>query len=936
MVANEMPKSVRVLPYLLFIASGAWGLVYEVTWARYLSLFIGNTTLAHMCVLAGFMGGLALGSFVIGAATRQFRRPLAVYGWLETAIGLYAIIFPLIIHPIQSLALVATARTDFGSPVALAVKLAVSIGALILPTFLMGGTFPVLMKHFQPESEQKDDKAEWLYLANCVGAVGGTLLAGFMLIPTLGMRMTMTTIGAANVALGLVAVMLGMLCDVTSCSARELAKSGSVARHPLVIPICIAAALSGATAMIYELVWICMFGITLGSSTYSFTLMLAAFITGLALGSLAVGLCRRLNSQALSAFAFAEIAIAFSVAISIPYYERLPYVFWRWSFLLFPTEQTLGMFNLLKYTLCFIVMLVPTFFFGMTLPLAIKAVARRDEDIGRDSGLVYGANTVGTLAGSFLAGIVLIPILGLRESLQVAVALNMIVSALLLAVSKLPRKWVFAGGASVAIAVLLFSLPQWHPASFSRGTFRVRMLPPPETWRAFRSLLSEIRVFYVGEDGSARVAVISAENLKGRYDKLLTINGKPDGTSWGDMPTQVLLGQIPMFFKPDARNVLVIGLGTGATAGSVLTHPNTIVDCVEISPAVARALRYFDDVNWMVRKNPRFNLIIEDARTVAAVTQKKYDVVISEPSNPWMAGVGNLFTIEFFQSLDRILNPGGILAQWFHSYEMSDELVAIIIRTVRQVFPYVYIFETQANDYILLASRDPISPNFEAMEKRIALDSVKRDLQRISITSLIALLSRQTMSAETAEEVAGIGIVNCDDFPVLEYQAPRSYYIGEVAECMNSNDERKWGNENLFSVRYMRFRKLNKEDYRSLIKACLDSRMKHPALLLALLKHYLMEWPNDAEMLIEYAKALSSTEPLAALRAAHSAVQIKPNVQSLELEADVLLSEVMRRQSVFTPQDFAPILDLLDRAIKLDPKNRRLQEKRREVVEMMQ
>ncbi|MDI6827895.1 MAG: methyltransferase domain-containing protein, partial [Armatimonadota bacterium] len=567
-------------------------------------------------------------------------------------------------------------------------------------------------------------------------------------------------------------------------------------------------------------------------------------------------------------------------------------------------------------------------------PLAIKAVTRRDENIGKDSGLIYGANTVGTLVGSLLAGLVLIPILGLRESLVVAVALNMIIGAMLLAGSKLPQRWICITSGSLVIAAIIFMLPQWHPASFSRGTFRMRMVRPPATWKAFRSLLSQMKVFYVGEDGSARVAVASAENIKGKYDRMLTIDGKPDGTSWGDMPTQVLFGQIPMFFKLDAKNVLVIGLGTGATAGSVLTHPNTHVDCVEISPAVAKALRYFDDVNWAVRKNPRFNLIIEDARTVVAVSKKKYDVVISEPSNPWMAGIGNLFSLEFFQSVDRVLKPGGVLAQWFHSYEMSDELVAMIIRTVRRVFPYVYIFEVES-DYILLASREPISPDFAGMEKRMAIDAIKQDLRRISITSLAALLCRQIMSPETAAEVAGEGPVNCDDLPILEFRAPRSFYIGEVAECMNSNDERKWGNDNLFSAQYMRIHRLTREDYRSLLVTYLDSRTSHPALLIALFKHYLEKWPNDAEMLKEYAKAIASTEPLTALKAIHSAAQVKPTLEALELESDILFSEIERRQSIFSPQDFTPVLDLLDRAIKLDPANDSLQEKRRQVVELM-
>lgn len=927
-----MAKRFTLIPFLLFVVSGACGLVYEVTWAKYLSLFLGNTTLAHMCVLAAFMGGLALGSIAIGRLTGNFRRPLAVYGWLEVAIGLYAILFPLFIHPVQSWTLSLASRTDPGDLAWLGLKLLVSMGVLLLPTFLMGGTFPVLMRHFQPESSDREDKSEWLYLVNCAGAVGGSLIAGFYLIPNIGLSSTLTGIGLLNTLLGLSAAGVAMMEPPAARVKREIqAATGRSARDPRVTAVYVAIGVSGLAAMIYELVWIRMFAVTLGSSTYSFTLMLAAFISGIALGSVAVGVSSRIRQNPVVWFAVAEIAIGLTVLLSFPIYERLTYLFWKWSSILQPSPDVIWLYNLVKYGTCFVVMVVPTFFSGMTLPLAIKVVARRDESIGEDSGYIYGANTAGTLLGALLTGLVLLPAVGLRHSLEIAIAINIAAGLLLVWAGKLRLRYHAIGMTCVVTAGLMILMPDWSPISFAFGTFR-QPGRPPSTWSLFRESRANMRVLYYNEDDDGTVAVMETEGIEGTA---LFINGKADASSYGDMPTQVLVGQLPMFFRPDAKDVLIVGLGSGATAGSVLTHPQTRVDCVEISPAVIEAARLFSDVNWKALDNPRLNVIVEDARSFVAAAPKKYDVIISEPSNPWIAGIGNLFSQEYYQSAAKALKEDGLLVQWVQTYETTDDLVKMIFRTISTVFPCAYVFEGVADDYVILASRRPITPDFRAMEERMKSPMVGADLERISIDSVAALLVHQVLSPVGVATLGGEGGINCDDLPLLEYGAPFAQYLKTTSKIISAHDERFGDGNRLFLTEYLRSRPLNQASVRSMIIALSDPRVRSEKLARALVREYVSRWPNDPWGLERYAMDVAQTDSSSALKAAELLAKLRQDGMGLELQADILFARKLESHSAITPQDFRPVLKLLDQALARDPENPELRQKREQVAGMI-
>ncbi len=926
-----MAKRFGLVAYVLFIISGGCGLVYEVVWARYLGLFLGHTTLAHMCVLAAFMGGLAIGSIMIGRMSGSLSRPLVAYGILEVVVGAYAIAFPTIIGPIQTFALTRSASLEVGGPAWLAMKLFVSVAVMILPTILMGGTFPLLMKHFQPSTTSDEDKSEWLYLVNCVGAVAGSLLAGFVFIPTYGLQYTLLGIGAMNLALGACAISIAFMEPTATVHEVEADETITPNRHPLATPVYTAIAVSGLASMVYELVWIRIFAVTLGSSTYSFTLMLSAFITGISLGSLAVGVIPRLRRNPLVSFAVAEIAIGLVVALTIPMYERLPYIFWRWAGVLSRTPEAYGIFNLIKYSLCFTVMAIPTFFFGMTLPLAIKSIVHRDERIGRDSGFVYGANTAGTLVGALLTGLVLLRFLGIRHSIEFALMINFLAGALLLLASSLANRRIVALGMCVAAIALILIIPKWHPLSLAQGTFRNRQ-PVPSSWDEYKRDWLNMDTLFYREDDDGTVAVVksgSPPNLS------LFINGKADATSYGDMCTQILVGQIPMLLKPDARDVLVVGLGSGVSANSVLTHPQAHVDCVEISPAVAAAARCFAEFNGHVHQNKRFNLVIEDARTYIAVTPKKYDVVDSEPTNAWIAGVGNLFSTEYYQGVDRVLKPGGIMVQWIQAYETSDDLMRTMIRTVLTVFPYVYVFESLP-DYIVVASREPLSPDYSAMKNRMKLSAVKKDMNRISIDSVAAVLGRQILAPNAARIMVGeTGDINSDDYPVLEFQAPEAQYLDQQGNVFFNADQRSVGGKDLFVAQYLGGQPPNREDTKSLIRSYADPRVKSVGLAYALVRYYLSRWPDDVSVRRMYASLVQQMDPQSALAAAMSIDGNPSDPLTLEVQSLALANDIIFANSVFTPQDFAPAMALLNKALARDPQNRNLQSMRERITNLM-
>ena len=915
-------RHLEKIVYVLFFVSGACGLVYEVIWGKYLSLFIGNTTHATMIVLATFMGGLALGSFLFGRIADRVTRPLKLYAWLEIGIGLYGVLYSPILESTKELYFSLAEDMAFGGFAHMMVKLPLAFFTLIIPTSLMGGTLPVLSRFFIRSLGTVGRRVALLYFINSFGAVAGTLIAGFYLVEQYGLILGLTSTGIVNVVVGIVILVIEMVLMKQPAAPSEADEEAPVVYEKRLVKLAMVGIfLSGFTSMIYELVWFRVFAVVLESSTYSFSLMLAAFITGITVGSLVAGRVMRGSRRLLFLFGVCELAIAVTVILAVPFYERLPYYFWSIRYLLRPIPETYLYYNLAKFGLCFGIMLIPTLFFGMTLPLVSNIASTAFQTLARKIGNVYAINTVGTLLGALSAGLLFIPVLGLAHSLTIAVAINLFVAVIVIwRTSDAPaRVWRVVPPVCAGILVILyvFVLPGWNNARFALGLFRVRGAPPA-TYAAFAaSPQNNYEIKYYLDDLSSNVAVIEQPISDTETRISLTVNGKVDASSSGDVPTQILLGQLPLMLKSEVDDVLIIGFGSGMTAGTALAHPVTSLDCVEISAGVAEAGRLFAPYNNNVLENPRFNLIVEDAKTYIKTTRKQYDVVVSEPSNPWMAGVGNLFSIEFFKDVESVLKPEGLVVQWFHRYEVSDEVVSTAVRTFQRVFPFTYIFQGNSFDMIMVGSKRRITPDFARIEEKFRIPEVQQELTSIHIHDTAALLALQMISPEYIAKITSLGTINSDYRPVIEYQAPLAFYLGETSAIVDGYDERFTSGNRLMLTRYLAEHPLTPEQYKQLFRFFRIHPTDNEAMAYSIAAKYITLRPDDKEMQREFAGLTLKKKNHGYTLKVYKPTPDATDTLSLDAYTEHLYSARKPDHSIFNPQQFPEVRTYLERCADL-------------------
>jgi spermidine synthase len=795
---NKIGKNnIRLIVGILFVLSGACGLVYQIVWAKYLGLFIGNTTYAQTIVLATFMGGLMLGSYTIGRFADHTHHHLRMYALLEIGIGLYCLAFPVILPWCESLYL-STATSlalGMGSPSLLSLKLLMSLLLMIVPTFLMGGTLPVLVKFLTRTIDRAGKDVATLYWINSLGAIIGAGLAGFFLIRALGLSSTIVVAAATNLFVGLAALALAARLRAIPepvpavAPARRGVESAS---KKVVVLVLIATGISGLVSMIYELAWVRLLSTILGSSTYSFSLMVVAFISGITAGSFLVSRFIDNVKKPLRLLAFCQVAAGLSMILTLPLYERLPYFFLRMASTFDRTPEGYTLFLAAKFLFCFVIMLVPTVFLGMSFPIASRIASTKLNVLGRTIGNVYAINTLGTVLGATLTGLFLISAIGVKQTIEVGVLLNILVGFMLLLPDKDSPRFKTAmimSAITVFLAYRLF-VPAWDPQIMTAGVFRELHDAPPSSFQEFKRHYQTRQLLYYKEGSHANVGVVRYRN-PGGVEKSLIINGKPDASSLTDLATQILLGQVPLLLKPDAMDVLVIGLGSGVTLGSVLTHTVRRVDCVEISPEVVEASRFFTEENGNCLDDPRVQMFVEDAHSFLKLTPDKYDVIISEPSNPWIAGIGNLFSREYFDACSGRLAATGMLVQWFHTYDMDNETFQMVMHTFASSFPHAVMLRPRMGDVLLLGSHSPITVDVAAIRKRMELPAVRHDLERIHVPDIPTLLSLQMTSEQTMRTLGQEGSLNTEDKPLLEYLAPRALFIGSEVTLIRNYDERQ-------------------------------------------------------------------------------------------------------------------------------------------------
>jgi predicted membrane-bound spermidine synthase len=785
-------KSALVLGACLF-ATGLSSLVYQVLWSRFIASLVGASSIAHVIVLIVFMGGLALGSWVFGQKADRVASPGRLYAVLELAIGLYAIALPWLLKA-AAVPYLALARghypDDLGTVAALRFLLALVV--LLPPTVLMGGTLPAAVRMLAGRDGLRHTVAR-LYFLNSLGASFGASLAAFVLLPSLGMVGASVFSAALNIAAAAVAWVWSnkvgpamSQVDEKAHDAKEPPFPARTARAALVV-----IAASGFAGLGLEVAWIRLLAMMLGSTAQAFAVMLSAFILGIALGSAAIARTKAtiVEKDPLLLLAYLLCGAALALALTLPLYERAVYLFTHLSSSLTRDDSGFVLYQLVTLGVCIGLMLLPTIALGAAFPVATRATMRGAKSLGTGVGLTYAVNTLGTITGAPVAAI-LMPTLQLHGLFvfELAVLLLAAAAALWGRGEKLKGPaWATVGVTALAL-VSTYAFGGFRYQIIAAGVYRSDS-KPPDSFEQFVLALEQETPLYVADGFDATVTV--GQN---RTDVTLRVNGKADASAPGDMSTQALLGHIPMVLKPDAKKVLVVGLGSGVTTGATLQYPDTDVDTVELLPeVVVAAAEFFGKYNEGALDNPRMHLTIDDAKTFLQLSRTRYDVIISEPSNPWMAGIATLFSTDFYEDVDNALAPNGLFVQWCHTYETSDEVLALVARTLMSRFPYIYAFEPGDYDVAFVASKTPLVPDYAAMATRFS-PQVKASLQRANApTDLPGLLARQILSPVSMRTLAGTGALNTDGRPILEFLAPIGFFKRTKARQVGLLDERKSG-----------------------------------------------------------------------------------------------------------------------------------------------
>ncbi len=694
-----MPRTDIRLLFALFALSGFTALIYESLWTHYLKLFLGAAAFAQSFVLAAFMGGMALGAWLASRWSARLGNLLAAYGWIELAIGLAALLF----HPVFLLATEASTGHVLpllGSPDAVEIYKYSLCALLVTPqTVLLGMTFPLMSGAVIRRSPASSGHhLALLYFTNSIGAAAGALATGFWLLAWLGLPGTMRLGGVLNLALA--AVVLVLAREREPRPAHELTATRAAGDgRALALLLLAAAFVTGAASFIYEIAWVRMLSLVLGASFQAFELMLSAFITGLALGGLWIR--RRIDRIAnpLRFGGLVQVAMGLAALATI-YIYHMSFDWMEWALRVLKREEAAyPLFNLFSHAIAFAVMLPATFLAGMTLPLFTYALLRGGHG-ERAIGQIYAANTLGAIAGVLLTVHVLMPDFGVKIALILGAALDMLLGAWLLRRSgaRLQRVEGFAAviGGMLAAAVTARA-DMLDPERLASGVFR------------YGAAERENRpVAYYRDGKTASVAVYSSPGGV----VTITTNGKPDASirldpslpPLDDEYTMTIVGALPLLLKPDARTIANIGFGSGLTAEVVLSHRGPqLLDTIEIEPAMVAGARAFFPRVVRPFRDPRSHVYFEDAKSYFARHAKRYDVIISEPSNPWVNGVAALFTTEFYRDISRHLAPGGIFVQWVQHYEFDDRLLGSVLAALAENFADFEMYESSIGDLLIVA-----------------------------------------------------------------------------------------------------------------------------------------------------------------------------------------------------------------------------------------
>lgn len=804
----------RWLLLAVFALSGFSGLIYESIWSHYLKLFLGHAAYAQALVLAIFMGGMAIGAWFTSRNSARWRSLLFGYAIAEGAIGVLALVFHRIFDATTGFALDQLLPT-LGSPAA-ATIIKWALGTLlILPqSILLGTTFPLMSGAFIRRFPERPGFAlAMLYFINSIGATAGVLVSGFVLIQWVGLPGTVLTAGILNVAIAVIVWLTVRNTHAESVPAvMEQRKDASKSARNWYLTLLGIALLTGLSSFMYEIGWVRMLALVLGSSTHAFELMLAAFIFGIALGGFWIK--RRIDaiSNPARLLAWIQVVMGLFALLSLPVYNA-SFDIMHWLLqALQKTDPAYLLFNSASHVIALLVMLPATFCAGMTFPLITFGLIRNGHG-ERSIGMVYAANTFGAILGIALSLHVGLPLLGLKGLIilgsGIDIALGIGLLWFLATRGNMTRQPYLATAAGIAAIVLAMLFAQIDPIKMASGVYR--------TGRFF-SDDAKILFHKDGKTASVDLVQLPPERI------ILATNGKPDasinlrndGKPRPDEVTMIMTGLLPLAYHTRPRTAAVIGLGSGLTTHTLLsTDQLERVDTIEIESAIVEAARGFRHRTERAFIDPRSHIHIEDAKTFFSIHNSRYDLIVSEPSNPWVSGIASLFSDEFYQRVARHLNQGGVFVQWLQIYEIDMPLVATVIKAMGRHFTDYAVYTTDNANLIFVARHDGLleAPNLKLLDHPV----LRHELAQVEINSdrdLLARLIGHRRLLDPFFESFTIP-VNSDFFPILDLNAARTRFLGANArELMQIRDNSlplvemldmpnlRWANNNVTATPY--------------------------------------------------------------------------------------------------------------------------------------
>ncbi|WP_338845130.1 fused MFS/spermidine synthase [Massilia sp. W12] len=763
---TDNPKYWRTVLFALFALSGFSGLIYESVWSNYLKLFLGHAAYAQTLVLALFMGGMALGAWLSGYALKRIKNPLMTYVFIELIIGCFGLSFHFMFQTTSNF-LLNSVLPGIESPWLIETLRWLLASCLILPqTLLLGATFPLISAGIlRAYPNTPGASISMLYFSNSIGAVAGVLVAGFVLVKLVGLPGTTLTAGLINFLLAFLVFAINKQLQLRQAVKEQSASSKIQHLRPMLI----IALITGLSSFIYEISWIRMLSMVLGSTTHSFELMLSSFILGLALGGL--WLNKRIDrfQNPIFTLGLVQLWMGLLALLTLLWYNTsFEFSHFFLNTIKFNNNGYL-LYNLFSYLQASLLMLPVTFLAGMTLPL-ISYVLYKNGGGETAISKVYAFNTLGAILGVALAAFVLLPYLGLKLSVITGACLDLLLALFLLSQTEY-KKWRNAAvGLSVAGVLMLTLAPPFDTSYMASGVFRRGVLDFEHTRKSLMhqdGKTASVTVFSVGTQ------LLIATN--GKVDASISLDPKASPT--GDEDTMTMLGGLPLVAHPDAKTAAVIGIGAGASA-NILLHSKRLqnLDVIEIESAMVKGAKFFGETSRLLFTDPRSKIHIDDAKSFFSSHQKKYDIIVSEPSDSWVSGVANLFTDEFYQRITKHLQPRGLLVQWLHLYEVSPAAVSSIFTALGKHFQDYRVYASNSGNLIILAQADGKIPSLS--EFNLLDDGLKQAFARVGIQSSADLHLQELGGKSLLHPYFLLENVpaNSDFFPYVDQQASRARF----------------------------------------------------------------------------------------------------------------------------------------------------------------